>query len=167
MTSNKCLNCNKTVFLAEETRAAGALWHKMWYVIKILSYLASPALRCVTFPHSPLIFLYDTYLFSLLFFISISFLLFSSLLFFFSLLFLSSFLLSSSLLFSSLLFSSHSFTCGAASESKSGCQRVLAKDNFTQLQGVPMCKVNDPKWPLMTPALSLLPTCSCRHSLDC
>ena len=35
----------------------------------------------------------------------------------------------------------YSFTCGAASESKSGCQRVLAKDNFTQLQGVPMCKV--------------------------
>jgi hypothetical protein len=34
-----------------------------------------------------------------------------------------------------------SFRCGAASESKSGCQRVLAKDNFTQLQGVPMCKV--------------------------
>ena len=141
MTSNKCLNCNKTVFLAEETRAAGALWHKMWYVIKILSYLASPALRCVTFPHFPLIFLYDTYLFSLLFFISISFLLFSSLLFFFSLLFL----FFSPLLISSLLFSSHSFTCGAASESKSGCQRVLAKDNFTQLQGVPMCKVNDPK----------------------
>lgn len=33
MTSNKCASCQKTVFLAEETRAADALWHKMWYVI--------------------------------------------------------------------------------------------------------------------------------------
>ena len=70
-----------------------------------------------------------------------------------------------SLVLHSLLSSPHSFTCGAASESKSGCQRVLAKDNFTQLQGVPMCKVND-CW-LMTSAPSLLPSCSCRHLLDC
>ena len=125
MTSNKCLNCNKTVFLAEETRAAGALWHKMWYVIKILSYLASPALPCVTFPHFPLIFLYDTYLFSLLPFISISFLLsyFSSLFFsslFFSSLFFSS-LLFSSLLSSSLLTASHAGQLVRASPDAKEC----------------------------------------------
>ena len=137
MTSNKCLNCNKTVFLAEETRAAGALWHKMWYVITILSFLASPALPCVALRQFPSIFLYDTHLFFFLLFSSI---IISPIIFiyFLSLLFLLF------LLFSSLLFSTHSFTCGAASESKSGCQRVLAKDNFTQLQGVPMCKVNGP-----------------------